>query len=201
MIQIKPTKLKNGKSELTKKEAHVFRAIGAILAEKPIQLFQLLQKHGFEVGSKMSHQELGSLVISVIAEQNQEFNYDLAQLIIHQESEYDTFFKKASGSQSSPINVGADPVSAVAGAIGSIFSFAGSLQNQKAQKKQARKETLFGMMNSINQKEEAQRASVESAKQQKLYWRLGILTATTITVGLFIWQHKRISPTFKLKST
>ena len=49
------------------------------------------------------------------------------------------------GGSSSGVTVGADPVSAIAGAIGSIFGFASDLVNRKTGKEQAR----YDLMNNI----------------------------------------------------
>ena len=69
---------------LDKTSIALFRLLGIVVADKPIQLADLLRKYGIQLSSQPSKSELTETAIFAISQKDNEFNYDLAQLLASQ---------------------------------------------------------------------------------------------------------------------
>ncbi len=188
-----------GTPRLNKQEAAIFRLTGIVIVDQPEKLKSLLAAHGIDVPENPKGSELTEAVIYAISQNNKAFNKQLAELLVDQvvPDENDSFNTKdlAGATKGSNVTVGADPVSAIAGAIGSIFSFAGNLSNRKAQKNQARRASIQSMMMMQNQQEQMvvnqQMQANANANRAKMIKIAGVIGLIALLGALFIWQmHK-----------
>lgn len=188
-----------GTPKLNKQEVAIFRLVGIAIADQPQKLKSLLAAHGIDVPEKPKGSELTEATIYAISQNNKAFNKQLAELLADQvvPDENDSFNTKdlAGAAEGTNVTVGSDPVSAIAGAIGSIFSFAGNLSNRKAQKEQARKESMMSLMMMNNQQEQMaanQQMQVNAnASKTKIIKIVGVIGLIALLGGLFIWQMNK----------
>ena len=117
--------------------------LGALIATKPKSLIRLLHAYGYPVPKGATDRILIQHTLRALKEQKRAFSLAIGRLLVGSE---DHFTGKGGGSKSGGelpgITVGADPVSAVAGAVSSIANLVGFSQNQKQQDKQLRQQTL-----------------------------------------------------------
>ena len=69
---------------LDKPSIALFRLLGIVVADKPQQLTDLLRNYGVQLSAEPSTTALTEAAIYAISQQNNEFNYDLAQLLASQ---------------------------------------------------------------------------------------------------------------------
>lgn len=173
----------------------IFRLLGIVVADQPDKLKTLLFKYGVNIESNPSQSELTEAVIYAISKNDKQFNIDLAKIFAGQiiPDENDTFNTGdlAGAAQGTKVTVGADPVSAIAGAIGSIFSFAGSLSNRKNLKNQARQQSMQSMMLFQSQKDQAASKVQSDSNKAKVIKIVGILAVVALLGGLFIWKMNK----------
>lgn len=188
---------KKGTPKLNDQEVAIFRLVGIAIADQPKKLKSLLAKYGIDVPEKPKGAELIEAAIYAISQNNEAFNKQLAGLLAKQvvPDESDSFNTKdlARAAEGANVTVGSDPISAIAGAIGSIFSFAGNLSNRKAQKEQARKESMLSIMMMNNQQEQmaANQQMQANASKARLIKMVGIIGLIALLGGFFIWQMSK----------
>ena len=206
MITVEGTKKKKkGTPELNKQEVAIFRLIGIAIADQPKKVQSLLAKYGINVPQKPKGSELTEAVIYAISQNDKSFNKQLAELLINQvvSDGYDSFSpKEFSGAADKPnVVVGADPVSAISGAIGSIFSLAGSFANRKAQKKQARRESMMSLMmmnnqqgQNANQQNQANNSGGNrggNSNKLNIIKMVGTIGLVALVGGIIFWQMRK----------
>ena len=141
----------------------VLSEIHKILDKSPEVLIEALNSSGQAVSKNVSKKDLVHLTVENLYE-NPKFRDNISALIIEgNETNYNNadgaimdklkgFFSKggaddSSGGASAPkVTVGADPISAIAGAIGSIFSFAQSGQDRKAAKESDKRKLQMSLL-------------------------------------------------------
>jgi len=174
--------------ELSPKEKGLFQVLGRVALYQPEALGTLLKAYGKEV----EESQLVGEVIELLGDSN--FDHSLARLIARQiEFELSNFnwSEVKEAAKDTNVTVGADPVSAIAGAIGSAFSFAGSLSQRKERKAAARKEALQSMMAYRSQMGKQQANQPLATQPQRkaslvsLMLLIGLLAA-----GMIYWRVK-----------
>lgn len=157
--------------------------IGMYLAQKPEAVKELLSDYGVSMSEPALQNELVSKLIWAIGQNNKRFNYELSKLIIAEATKdnsnsYDhfdfgaLFGKKGENDTGGGIQIGADPISAVAGALGSVANLIGAKGKRKEAEKQARMQTLQGMM--------ALKATQEQNKPKSQQWKIVIALIAVI---------------------
>lgn len=144
--------------------------IGQAIKKQPKKYVELLKKYDSSVTKSSNINELSEKTISLIKSKNKEFIVELAEFIyrseggktpsnINIESNY-VGYNNPTGSLSfvgtdepfynntgdPEVTIGADPISAIAGAIGSVFSFATSSQEAKAQEEQQKHQLMLAIL-------------------------------------------------------
>jgi hypothetical protein len=201
MITVEGTKIKKkGTPKLNKQEVAIFRLVGMAIADQPEKLKMLLAKYGVDVPEKPKGSELTDATIYSMGENNPKFNHELAMILVSQiiPDNYDSFKGKdlLGGAMSG------NPVSSIAGAIGSIFDFAGGLTNRKAKKDQARRESMMSIMMMDDQ--ESQRAANQQAlliqqqmkttagvNKMKIIKVVGVIGLVALLGGLYFWKMNK----------
>ena len=182
-------------TELDNQGKAIFRLLGIIVADKPNKLKALLFKYGVNIESNPSQSELTEAVIYTISKNDNLFNIELAKIFAGQiiPDQNDTFNSKdlANVAQGTQVTVGSDPVSAIAGAIGSIFSLANSLSNRKSLKKQARQQSLQSMILFQAQKDQTAATVQSDSNKEQVIKIVGILALITLLGGFFLWVRNK----------
>lgn len=177
IIHQQPSKKLPVQAELT------MNLIGMYLAQKPEAVKKLLSDYGVSMSEPALQNELVSKLIWAIGQNNKRFNYELSKLIIAEATKdnsnsYDHFDfgallgKKGENDTGGGIQIGADPISAVAGALGSVANLIGAKGKRKEAEKQARMQTLQGMM--------ALKATQEQNKPKSQQWKIVIALIAVI---------------------
>ncbi|MBL6444673.1 hypothetical protein JMN32_00025 [Fulvivirga sp. 29W222] len=167
----------------------VFSLLGIVLANEPLQVKGLLKKYGYMVSEPANYKSLTDAVIAAMASNNKAFAYDLARLIARQvvPDGFDGFdnFGTAGGGG---VTVGTDPISAIAGAIGSVANLFGNAQQKKMMKKQAGAQTmntLFAYKAQQEQQAAAMQAEARRHANQMATLKVIGLVATGLLFGWY----------------
>lgn len=177
--------------------------LGQHIAKHPKELHLLLIKHGVKT-KKGYPEDLLKAVFYGIENKGKAFHQALAKALYVQEVTQEDAFNmdslmgkgaEAVPAQNSGITVGSDPVSAIAGAIGSVANIFGNHQNRKTLKMQARSKTLQSMLAYKTQQEQQtaakQAANQTQHNQEKLFKMAGIAAALGVIGWLAIRQTKK----------
>lgn len=112
--------------------------MGNLIGGQPETVIWFLEGWGIEPPEEASEKMLAGLLLQGIAEKRAEFRQQLAEMLVWGWDE-DAFL---GGEQAPELNLGADPVSAIAGAVGSIANLIGQKGRRKANAEQARTDLL-----------------------------------------------------------
>lgn len=171
----------------------VFSLLGVVLANEPLQLKGLLKKYGYTVSEPASYKTLTDAVIEAMATNNKSFAYDLARLIARQVvpdgvDGFDNFGEAAGGGG---VTVGTDPISAIAGAIGSVANLFGNAQKKKMMKKQAGAQTMNTIF-AYKAQQEQQAAAMQAEARRHANQMATIKVIGLVAAGLlFGWYILR----------
>jgi hypothetical protein len=162
--------------------------MGHLMAKNPHKIHGLLNSNGFSVSSGTTQDEQIEILLYLIGLNDPLFNRKLAYLMAEEKHNYDSFNLKDLGGavKDSNITVGADPVSAIAGAVGSLANIVGNVQNRDLMKKQASAQTLSAIM--------AYKASQVPPPKQKEEGKnnmtliIGIGLGVLVIVILIVWS-------------
>lgn len=119
--------------------------LGILMVKHPRKVKALLSKYGKAVHPRFTVKETVHAVVDLLKQDIQAFNYDLAELLVNVISEIDDKGSPngyANFEGESAVNIGLDPVSAVAGAVGSIAKLLGQSKQKKLLQQQAKALTL-----------------------------------------------------------
>ncbi|UII32185.1 hypothetical protein LVD17_28270 [Fulvivirga ulvae] len=170
----------------------VFSLLGIALANEPLQLKGLLKKYGFTVREPSTYQTLTDAVIAAMAKNNKAFAFDLARLIARQVvpegvDGFDSFGAAGGGG----VTVGTDPISAIAGAIGSVANLFGNAQQKKMMKKQAGAQTMNTLF-AFKAQQEQQAAAMQAEARRHANQMATIKVIGFVAAGLlFGWYFLR----------
>ena len=180
-------------SHLTAKMKTIFDLLGVAIANDPLAIKSLLQKFGITTAEKPSAKELTDKVMAAIEKGNQKFAVALAKLLAGQviPEGFDHFAGLGGGDMGGGgITVGSDPISAIAGAIGSVANLFGNAQKKKLMKQQASSQTMSTLLAYKAQKEkevaDAAAASQAQAKQMAMIKTIGLLAIATLVGWFFL---------------
>ena len=122
--------------------------LGWVVAHRARPLERLLERYAIQMPIQPTDQVLTQALLLALAEKGKAFRRDLSMLAGN-----DSFYDHFSGdSPSMPgVTVGADPVSAIAGAVGSIANVVGFAQQKKNLEKQGRQASLKALLNHRSQ--------------------------------------------------
>lgn len=178
--------------ELTEEANIALGLLGVVIADHPEKMRKLLRQFGIETRDKPTAKELTAKVLYGIEKRGEKFNLALAKIIagkLPKPDNYDSFNTgdAAGAVDGANITVGSDPVSAIAGAIGSIASIFGNIQRKKQMKQEASSKTLSTMLAYKAQQEQivADKAAQQRTEANKMAWLKGV--GILVTVGLVGW--------------
>jgi len=152
--------------EFSNSSIKALNLIGEAIASKPKKIRKILEKHKIKYPDKKSEKKTISAVLFAIKTKGKLFHKDLARILAEDKifsSDEDSFNLQSllGGTNETPagsgITVGADPVSAIAGAVGSIANVVGNSQKKKILEKQARSQ-MFSSLLSFKQSQRQQSA-------------------------------------------
>ncbi len=190
MITIEPTKTQIRIPPLSAQQLAVLKLLGTLIAHSPKLLVALLLDFRVDVPEEATSSELTELTMIQIERNDAAFNRKLAKLMLKEVTGTEDAFDGGGG-----VTVGADPVSAIAGAVGSIFNVAGGLIGKKERKKAARRESMRSTMMLFQQREDQQRQAQLAVHAQTLRSKtietVGILLLVALLGGLFIWRMRK----------
>ena len=163
--------------------------LGRLLVKKPREVQSLLQEHGSGLSSNPSEAQLAKALMDGISSGNTQFHFWLSKLLI---GDYDSF-------NPGNVNVGTDPVSAIAGALGSIANVIGNAQQKKQRKQDAQNEMLRNILAykaaqaaPAQTQSDSPRTPTQTKKYTNLYILLGALAL--VSVVIFISQSSLLMP-------
>lgn len=153
--------------------------LGLSLSRHPQSFMVFLQEEGLFNQSKLDTDEMANVLVKAILHQDPNFHHRLAIFLksLIRPVTYDDF-------------TGADPLSAVAGAVSSISNVFGQAQKNKQYEKQARQATLDGV---LAYRQYQQQLISQRQKQQhderrlSSIIRLSALVGGIGLIGLLIW--------------
>ena len=193
MISIASDKAKTPENQpLHTTEVAALRLLGTLVAQAPEALQTLLEDYETGLPTAPTATELTDATLTAIEQSGPPFHRRLARLLLDQVVAEDAYSEGGGGG----VTVGADPVSAIAGAVGSIFNVAGGLLGKKERKRAARRESMRSTMNYFQQREADQRqarlAVHAQTQRSKTIETVGILLLVALLGGLFIWRMRKI---------
>lgn len=152
------------KGILTKSENQALHKLGRAIIEQPKALQKLLQSYGYRISLHDTEDAIIEDVISIIAGESSAFHLALSTLITKDhEDQFNLGEVLGKPSGQGGVTIGADPVSAVAGAIGSIANLVGSAKQHKLAQRQASAQTLNAML-----AYQSQQAALQQQRQQQM---------------------------------
>jgi hypothetical protein len=185
--------------------------LAVTVTDIPEKVKSLLEQYGSIISANYSEEELISAIIEKVAEQDQEFNFELEGLILiaipelQSISGYDNFLSGGSlfggGSSGSSLldgakkvgtstasgAVGGGIVGAALGAVGGIFNFATSAKQEKIEKNKASAMTLSSMM----QYKSAKLGSQGSSQRTTTAIIIAIITLVGVIVTVVLIQKTK----------
>ena len=190
--------------------------LAVYIADHPGRVRQLLSKFNIPVTKNSNGKDLTNKVFLAIEKGGKPFHIELAKLLyakvkpVEQEDSFDfgALLGGAAGGGASGVGgggggvtIGADPVSAIAGAVGSIANLFGNKQRKKMMKDQARSQTLQTML-AYKAQREAQAASKEAVvvsqvNKEKLLKMVGGAAAIGIAGWFFLKQLGKRKPAYR----
>lgn len=192
---INKEKPKEAEAKLDEKSQALLQLIGIIIANNPKATQKLLEEYSVAFTENPTDNELTEKLLSAIGENNKEFNYDLAQVILDStlESEYDSFnfkslFSKGgdSGEEESAGSGGGGIIGGITNAIGGI---AGSIGAGKRAREEATSKTLQGIYSY-----KAQLAANEKSKgKNKMYMLIALFVLLGLTMAAIAYYMKKQS--------
>lgn len=191
-------------TKLSDKSKALLQIIGIIIADKPLAIQELLEDYSIELTDKPDEKELTDKLLSAIGECDQEFNNDLASIILDctLESGYDSFdfkslFNKGGGDAgaddsggSSGGGGGGGLWAGIANAVGGIGGAIGQGIKGKQAKDQATANTLQGIY-----AYKTQLASNEKSKgKNKMLMLIGLFVLLGLAVAALAYFSKKETP-------
>ena len=188
-----------------KAQLNLLDLLGKHIATRGPEIEALLVSYGSKLPKGIQGKGLLTAVFEAIEAQDEKFHRALAALLYGSREEGEDHFNMgnllgqgASAAASEVptsgggITVGSDPVSAIAGAIGSVANIFGNHQNRKTLKMQAQSKTLQSMLAYKTQKEQQVAAEKAAANQKQWYQKVGILAGVGgIGILLILQMRKR----------
>lgn len=163
------------------KAKQVLAYLSILIAERPESIKDLLKAHDVDLAAGWNDKELIDQVLYEVELNDPAFRTDLAQLINHyfQPSSSDAF----TGGGGFPV----DPISAIAGALGSIGNVFSKAQQNKLFKQEARAQTYSNLL--AYQSMKRQLAAEQQAREQSHKTKTGLLQIAGVIVvaGIGLW--------------
>jgi hypothetical protein len=187
IINNEKVKPKEPEAMLNEKSKALLQIIGIIIADNPKAIRELLEEYSIELSERPTDEELTEKLLSAIGECNEEFNNDLASIILDctLESSYDSFdfkslFKKGgdSGGEESGESSGGGGGGLWAGIANAVGGIAGSIGSGKRAREEATSKTLQGIY--------AYKAQLAANEQGKGKNKMYMLIALFVLLGLAV---------------
>ena len=124
-------------ADLTQQQKLGMELIGKLISTERAFLINLLESYGWSLDPNVSAKTLTGIVLETLEHKGAEFVNELIQRF-----DLESHFTGTN----SPVQLGADPISAVAGAIGSVANLVQTATNRKQIKKQAQAATLTALL-------------------------------------------------------
>lgn len=154
--------------------------IGRTIASNRSGLLDLLRETGWKIDPGIDPQTLPGIILESLEKGGQRFETELVRLISAESS-----FTGGAGS----MNIGADPVSAVAGAVGSVADLVRSVSNRKQLKRQAQAATFQALLQPPNPTVTAPVFTASAPSQKRPLWPWLLGGGIILLGGLFTLYH------------
>ncbi|MEI7962040.1 MAG: hypothetical protein WCI04_06925 [archaeon] len=167
----------------------IFNELGWLIAKKKKEVLAMLKEIGIKIGKRPSDTEIVKVIID--NKENRRLHIGIAYLITEKNKGLESSFlgdEKFSNAVDPKVTVGSDPVSAIAGAIGSVFSFATSFKDADTQKKVENSK----LMQSVMAYKTAQ-LGAGSGSNTTLYVIGGVLVVGAIIAGVYFYSKSKSS--------
>ncbi|MDN5201231.1 hypothetical protein QQ008_07655 [Fulvivirgaceae bacterium BMA10] len=206
MVRVVKRKLPDKHTAQTKS---LLDLLAIYIADHPGMTRQLLLKYDIPISKNSNGKDLTNKVFIAIEKAGKHFHNELAKRLyakIKPKEQEDSFdFRSLQGGGTSGgnggVTIGADPVSAIAGAVGSIANLFGNKQRKKIMKDQARSQTLQTMLAYKAQKEAQvaykQAAKVSQVNKEKLLKMVGGTAVIGIAGWFFLKQLGKQRPAYQ----
>lgn len=159
----------------------VLAYLGILIAEYPDQIERLLKVHDVDLPKRLNEDALIHQVLYEIGLYDPAFRQDLAQLIHH-------YFNPGSNdAYTGNAGIPTDPISAIAGALGSIGNVFSQAQKNKLYKQEARAQTYSNLL--AYQSMKRRLAAEEKAREQAHKSKKVLLQIASLVVvaGISLW--------------
>lgn len=159
----------------------VLAYLGILIAEYPDQIERLLKIHDVDLPKSLNENALIQQVLYEVGLNDPAFRQDLAQLINHY------FNPGSSDSFTGTAGIPTDPISAIAGALGSIGNVFSQAQKNKLYKQEARTQTYSNLLAYQNMKRQLaaeERAREQAHKSKKVLLQVAGLV---VVAGISLW--------------
>ena len=153
--------------------------IGQSIATQPSELLDLLRETGWQIDPGTDPPALLGIVLESLEKGGEQFEKAFVRLISAESS---------FNGEAASMNIGADPVSAIAGAVGSVADMVRSVSNRKQLKRQAQAATFQALMQPPNQVRFSPSPVVIPPRKRPIWpWLLG--GGIVLLGGLFTIYH------------
>ena len=178
----------------------LFRLLGVVVADQPEQLAGLLRTYGVKLPDNPGKTVLTEAAIYAISKKDNEFNYDLAQLLAGQRIPEgdDSFVPDSLIRYATPQKTTINPVAeqVIAAALSKPFVKEMSPEQVKQIKQQARQESLtstiqFQTHQELADKQEGKKESENSSEEKtsaglKIVGIMGVMGVIAVVAGIII---------------
>lgn len=164
-------------AEHNKASGVLLNVIGIIIADNPGSISDLLKAYGIDLLDSPSEQELTRQLLDAISQENEEFNNDLAELIMDctLENSYDSFdfksiFKSSGNAQAEDSE---NQSSGGEGLLGGISKAISGIGNAIGTGRQARDQATSNTLQGIYAYKAQMAANAQSKSKTKMYMMIG----------------------------
>lgn len=169
----------DGEIRFSTLEKQALGLIGNFVQTQPRKLKWFLRSWGVLIPREADHEELFDVVVDALSEKRPEFSRQLVELILWKPS--DAFLP-----EDSQVNIGADPVSAIAGAVGSIADLIRASKQKKTLAEQSRNALLQQVLAGRNSASQPPTAPAKRAKGWKRYLPTISIAGLGLVLALFL---------------
>ena len=159
--------------------------VANLVAHSRGDLMLLLELHGWEIPPGISAEKLTGAVLETL---ERDRSNRFARYLVRLATAESHFFGEA---QTPPINVGADPVSAIAGGVGALASLTQSLVDRKTIKQQANAATMNALVQSRPPVVQAQPLPPEPRSRSVWPWFIGVIVVAGLGGLAFYLKSRR----------
>ena len=185
---------------LDEKSKNLFQVIGIIIADNPKAIRELLEEYSIELTEKPTDKELTEKLLWATSECNNDFNSDLAAVILDYslESAYDNFdfkslFNKGGNSEEEGKSSGGGGGGGLLGNITNIIGKAGGTIAQGIKGREAKEEATAQTLQGIYSYKAQLAANQQSKRNNKMYVLISLFVLFGFALAATLYYLKKQS--------